>query len=257
MLASLKNRVNQEILISIDDIDFDSNLSKPVSKKFRIEIDFEIRESLIYYNDNNIIRLWISRAQEEKIFRLTHDENQHAETHRCFYRISETFFISRLLKKIRIYVKHCSAYQINQIKRHFSYDELISISTTSRSFHIIAMNFIVELLDKYDCLLTITNKFSRWLFLISRYIIEFAATWDRKMLRQLQFSNWDIFEAIIFDRDSKFISNFWQEIFKQLEISLLTSTTYHSQIDDLSKRFNQIVKIVIKYLIICYSDLDW
>ena len=105
---SLKNSIFQNSSISIDAFDSDE-FHQTISRKFRIDIDFEIRDDLIYYIDSDTLRLCISRSQEEKIFRLAHDENQHAEIYRCFHRISKTLFISRLFKKIRIYVKHCSA----------------------------------------------------------------------------------------------------------------------------------------------------
>ena len=131
------------------------------------------------------------------------------------------------------------------------------ISTTSHLFYIIVMNFIVKLLRKYDCFLIVIDKFSRRLILISRYVIDFAVSWSRKMLFRLQSIDWDISEAIISNRDLKFISNFWKKIFRQLEISLLMITVYHSQINELSERFNQTIEIAIRYLIICNLDLDW
>ena len=186
MLANLKYRVQQKrstsfisIAIfnestSIDAVDLETN--EAISRKFRIEIDFELSDDLIYYTSNNVRRLCISRSLEKKVFRLTHDDT-HFEVHRCFQLISKTLYISRLLRKLRTYVKHCSSCQVNQTKRHRLYEELmsISISNTSRSFHTMTMNFIVVLSEKYDCLLIITNKFSRRLLLISRYIIDSIA----------------------------------------------------------------------------------
>ena len=38
---------------------------------------------------------------------------------------------------------------------------------------------------------------------------------------------------------------------------LLTNIVYHSQTNESSERFNQTVKITIKYFIIIYLDIDW
>ena len=257
ILSSLK--IHLAMKSSSQTIDFDNSNEKSLSKKFRIEIDFKLLDELIYYIDENDdrTRLCILKILKKEMFRLAHDESHHVEANRYFHRISNTLYISRLSKKIRTYVKHCSTCQVNQIKRHISYEELMSISTTSHSFHTIAMNFIVRLLEKYDCLLIVTDKFSRRLMLISRYVIDFAVFWSRKMLSRLQSTDWDIFETIISNRDFKFISNFWKKIFRQLELSLLMSTVYHSQTDELSERSNQTIEIAIRYLIICNLDLDW
>ena len=181
MLVDLNERVNQELTTLIDALD----VEETIFKKFRTRIDFEIKDDLIYYIERNRSRLCILKILKEEIFRLAHDDNQHVEAHRCFHRISKTMFISRLLRKIRSYVDHCLSCQVNQTKRHRSYEELMSIFTTSHSFHIIAMNFIVGLLDKYDSLLIITNKFSRRLLLILEYITKSIVVWARKIISDL------------------------------------------------------------------------
>ena len=73
-----------------------------ISKKFRIEIDFELFEKLIYYTRDETRRLCFFINIENKIFRLIHDENIHVEVHRCFNKIINIFYISRLSKKIDV-----------------------------------------------------------------------------------------------------------------------------------------------------------
>ena len=53
------------------------------------------------------------------------------------------------------------------------------------------------------------------------------------------------------------MSNFWQAVFARLRTKLLTSTVFYSSINDDSKRTNQTVKIIFRYLIIIYSNIDW
>ena len=106
---------------------------------------------------------------------MTHDENYHADVHRCYQRIFDAFYISKLSRKLRIYINHCSSYQINQIKRHQSYEKLVFISIPPHFFHIIIMNFIIDLFGKYDCFLILTNKFIRRIQFILKYITDFVA----------------------------------------------------------------------------------
>ena len=146
------------------------------SKSVRIEIDFKIVDGFIYYIDtNDRDRLCISKSLKEEIFQQAHDENHHAEAHRCYSRISEILFIFKLLKKFRVYIEHCSSCQVNQIKKHAFYEKLMFISTAPQPFHIIIMNFIVKLLNKYDCLFIITDKFSCRVLFIFDYFIDFVA----------------------------------------------------------------------------------
>lgn len=137
-----------------------------ISKKFRIEIDFELFEKLIYYTENEIRRLCLFINVEEKIFRLTHDENMHVDIHRYFNRIANIFYISRLSKKIRRYIEHCFNCQFTQTKRHRSYEKLMLITSSSQLFHTIIIDFILTLFDELNVIFIVTNKFSRRVTLI-------------------------------------------------------------------------------------------
>ena len=128
------------------------------------EINFEFHNDLIYYKDRK--KLCILFNFEKKIFEFAHDSNQHFDAHRCFLRINDTLFIFKLSKKIRVYINHCSDCQFNQTKRHRSYEELMSINSSSISFHTIAINFILAIFENLDTFLTITCKFFKRLTII-------------------------------------------------------------------------------------------
>ena len=184
MLKKL-NEQNQKVI---------SNVKKTFS-----DIFFETRDKLIYHNDNDRLRLCVSQLLKKKVFRLTYDQNQHLKINRSYHWLTDILYISRLYRKIRAYVIHCPTCQINQTKRHIIYDELNFIFPSFISHHIIAMNFIVDLSRKYDCLLTIICKITRQLFFIFDYSIDSAVSWARKILIALQFVDWEIFIIIIFD----------------------------------------------------------
>ena len=130
------------------------NSSSDSKERIRTEIDFEMHNDFIYYKKNR--RLCISKSIEKKIFNLTHDNNQHSDAIKCFYRIKEFLFISRLFKKLKTYIDHCSQCQLNQTKRHKIYEKLMSISISAISFYTVAMNFIMTISNDLDTLLTVT-----------------------------------------------------------------------------------------------------
>ena len=134
--------------ITIEKSVIDEKSKKRIFKKFRIDVNFELNNDLIYYIDEEIHRLCLFTTIKEEIFRLIHDENVHADIHRCFDRITDIFYIFKLIKKIRRYIEHCFNYQLTQIKRHRSCDEFMSIISSSQSFHTIIKNFIVILFDE-------------------------------------------------------------------------------------------------------------
>ncbi len=164
MLTSLKQQIlqkqNYQILDNYNNIDRSRNAKKFVSKKFCINIDFKLCENLIYYFDkDNILQLYIFKLIKEKIFKTIYNNNYYFDYY-CYLAQINNLFILKLYKKIYIYIKYCSVYQINQTKYYRLYSKLISIFTKSYFFYTIVIDYIVNLFDKYNYLLTIIDKFS-------------------------------------------------------------------------------------------------
>jgi hypothetical protein len=107
----------------------------------------------------------------QNIFKMTHDDQAHADFHRANAIIFETLYIRRLAHYLRQYIEYCSQCLLNQTKRHKSYKSLIFISSAKISFHTIVMNFVLALSQfekkKFDILFTVTDKFFKTKLLIS------------------------------------------------------------------------------------------
>lgn len=240
-------------------------ISKNLLQISRIDIDFQLIDDLIYHihenNDYDIdeSRLCISKNCQKEIFKIAHDDNAHVDHHRVYRRLIEIVYMFDMSRKLCLYLRHCLACQLNQIKRHNSYEKLTSIFTSTLSFHIIAMNYILTLFEMkdLDVMLIMTNKVTRQLQLSVDKFIWSASQWVEQIVDRLQIIDWDVSKAIIFDRDRKFTFEFWTTFFIRMNTNFLMSSAYHSQIDDLSERFNQIVKITLRYLISKNFDVNW
>ena len=253
MLTNLLNKLSNETRFEESSKSFQHENDRLV----KTEIDFELKDDLLYHKINNKLRLCISKVLKKDIFKLTHDDNQHAELIRFYARIVESLYILKLFRKLRAYITHCSICQLNQTKRHRFYEELMSIICSTISFHTIAMNFILKISKKnYDTLLTIICKYSKRIAIISEKMIYDAKNWVKCTLNRLLTANWRLSAAIISNRDFKFISDFWQQFFSMLDTDILTTTAYHSQIDEQSKRSNQTIEIIIRFLYANNSDVD-
>ena len=227
------------------------------ARSVKTEIDFELKDDLLYHKTDNKLRLCIPKALKKDIFKLTHDDNQHAEVTRFYARIVESLYILKLFRKLRTYITHCPTCQLNQTKRHRPYEELMSIICPTISFHTIAMNFILTIPEKnYDTLLTITCKYSKRIAIISEKTIYNAKDWVKCTLNRLLTANWKLSAAIISNRDLKFISDFWQQFFVMLDTDILTTTAYHPQADEQFERSNQTIEIAIRFLYANNPDVD-
>lgn len=132
------------------------------------------------------------------------------------------------------------------------YGSLIPIDRPGVPFHTVAMDFIVSLpvtTSGMDSLLTVTDKFSKRVLLLPGKTTFSASKWADVLLANLTKQGWGIPVATISDRDSKFMSELWQAIFRKLGTDILVSTAYHPQTDSQSERTNQSVEIALRYFV--------
>ena len=206
MLIDFFSRLNNEIRFE----EASESFQHENARSAKTEIDFELKNELLYHKTNDKIRLCISTALKKNIFKLTYDSNQHAKIIRFYAHIVETLYIFKLSKKLKVYITHCLICQLNQIKRHKLYKELMSVICSSISFHTIVMNFILTISEKndFDTLLTIICKYSKKITIISEKVTYNAKNWANSTLNRLLTADWKLSAAIISNRDFKFIFEF-------------------------------------------------
>ena len=95
----------------------------------------------------------------------------------------------------------------------------------------ISMDFITGLpkVQGRDCLYVVVD----WLTKFAHFAISFdySATHVVELFFREVFRLHGLPKTIVSDRDSKFTSAFWQELFKLVGTELATSTSYHPQSD--------------------------
>ena len=228
-------------------------------------LPFLINNGLIYYQDTTDTtterrRLCIPDHDNliKEVFELAHDEAGHPGYARTHERIIQTLFIQRLSQKLHENLRHCPKCRINQTPRHKPYGVLQPIFTPLEPCHTITIDFILALPrsspEEYDCLLTVTDKFSKKLALIPGRETYKAKDWAIALLDRLMIADWGLPKAIVSDHDPKFLSELWRTWFSKLNVQLLTSTSYHPQTDGQSERTNQTVEIALRYYLSTMED---
>ena len=213
---------------------------------------------LIYHVDRltGLQRLCIPKSMFGEIFSLCHDDT-HPGYERCFDKISSSFFVRRLSKNLREFLRHCPKCQLYQTKRHKPYGALQPVLSNPTLFHTVTIDFILALPsthDKLDTAITVTDKFSKRLTAIAGKSTYSAPDWARVLLQRFAEADWGIPPVIISDRDRKFLSDMWREIFNHLNVRLLYSTGYHPQTDGQSERTNQTFEIALRFMLATVDD---
>ncbi len=221
----------------------------------KIEVNFALKKKLLYHVKDKK-RLCIFSNCEINVFQLAHNQNNHSKHNKIYAKLIDQVYISKLSRKIRQYIKHCSTCELNQTKRHFLYEELVSMSENI-SFRTLTMNFISAFSNDMNTALIVIYKASKKIIIIAEKFTWTIVNWAKTLLERLFITNWIISENIISNKDLKFIFEFWRTVINKLKIKLLMSIAYHSQTDKQSKKTNQIVKIALRFFLTKNSRIDW
>src|SRR5436190_23556706 len=104
------------------------------------------------------------------IFKMTHDEMRHCKFNRAFEHLHK-LAINKISHQLQVYINECSDCSKNQTHHHKFYSNFQSILSSSISFHILAIDFILTLSvfkKDYNVMLIITDKFIKNIQLILR-----------------------------------------------------------------------------------------
>ena len=217
------------------------------------KLPYEMVDGLLYCRtENGMRRLCIPSNLEHEVFKLAHDEMGHPGYARTHEKLTTGLFIYNMATKLHEYIRHCPHCQMNQTPRHRPYGSLQPIYSPARPFHTITIDFILALpkaASGEDCVMSVTDKFSKAISLIAGEIRWGGELWAQALLDRLLLLGWGIPWATISDRDRRFMGQLWEEIFRLLKVDLLYSTAWHPQTDGMSERSNQTAEIALRYFI--------
>ena len=200
----IENSVWKKVLKTLDSSEKDN-----IDLLFLRDNDLIYRKKISHNMPFTSRRLCISTFVVKNILSLVHDEN-HSEFDRTYLQIVSSWYIQRLTKHIKAYIKHCLKCSLNQTRRHKPYESLQSILTSSVPFHSIAIDFILALFISsvdMNAIMSVICKFSKRITAISEKFTWTVFEWIDALLQRLDIADWDLFKNIIFDKDKKFLSD--------------------------------------------------
>jgi hypothetical protein len=177
----------------------DFYMTSSIKSSLKISVSNHSNNKNLIYHVNRLTeekRLCISFNCVSDILIIAHEQEQdHSEFDVCFEIIIRFWYIKKLIKALRQYIKHCSQCLTIQTRRHKSYENLQFIHSFFVSFHTIIMNFVLELSkieEEIDCVLSIIDKFTKRVMLISRKFTYTAEDWAISLLEETQRRDWEI-----------------------------------------------------------------
>ncbi|GMF29260.1 unnamed protein product [Phytophthora fragariaefolia] len=161
--------------------------------------------------------------------------------------ITRDFYWSDQYKWVRKYVRGCEVYQ--HVKPAlFSQAPLQSLPTPSECWQSISMYFVFGLppdTKQRTGIVAFFDRFSKMVHLAT-VPAEVAAKQAARLIADMVFRHHGMPIDIVSDRDPRFTSRFWQEVFELFGTQLSMSTAVHPQIDRQTERVNRVLVDALK-----------
>jgi hypothetical protein len=215
-----------------------------------------IKNGLVYKQE----RLFIPNDEiRTKIVQDRHDSalGGHFGQNKTEYSINREFFWPNMSQFIREYVASCDVCQRIKKPRHKSYGLLKPLPIPKKPWCSLSLDFVTGLpktRNGEDAILVVVDRFSKMVHL---FPCTTKATADQIAILFLRvIALHGIPEDMVSDRDPKFISIFWQSLWKRLGTKLKMSTSFHPQTDGQTERMNSVMEQVLRAYT-AYDQLDW
>ena len=183
------------------------NQGKPSKETYR----FFMENNLIYYADpaDERRRLCILSTMEKEIFKMAHDERNHARFYRAYDTIVANFYIRNFFRRLKLYIAYCLPCGHLQITRHAPYGALHPVVSFPISFHTVTADFILALFkikEGLNQIMSLTCKYTKKIRLIPGKDTWSAEDWARAYYKEI--TKWSLPACFIGDRDTKWLSDF-------------------------------------------------
>jgi hypothetical protein len=230
------------------------------------------RRYLLYLVEGDKLRLCVPRAMVVPFLQMAHDKNNHAGFERTYQRLRQSYFMKGASTTIKDYIKHCPSCLINKPTNYTPSGRLIPITAPASPWELITVDFVVKLpactpksglwkqlsgkdLPAYDSFLSITDKLTKYVVLVAGCEKWTAEEWATRYYEKV-FHIFGVPAAMISDRGSVFVSQFWTTIFQLMKTDCVATTAYNPRSDGQSERTHQVVEIALRHCVNANQD-DW
>jgi transposase InsO family protein len=220
----------------------------------------------LYSVHNNLIfsgfQLYVPSSDEIKsqLMKEAHDSAVagHVGVAKTLDSLTRTYYWPKMAQDVKEYISTCPSCLSIKPRNNRPPGLLHPIPHPLRRWQQVTLDLITGLPrtpDGFDAILVVVDKCSKLLHLIpttsSVTAPELADLFFREIVR-----HHGIPSSIISDRDPRFTSSFWSQLWKRLGTSLAMSTAYHPETDGQTERANRTIEDMLRAYVNQRQD-DW
>ena len=231
----------------------DEDRAKAISKhKLRLEDGFWCRDDRYYVPS--------SKSLKTKLLAEAHDSilAGHVGSAKTIELVSRNYYWPRMYEEIKHYVATCTKCQQNKASHEHPQGLLQPLPVPERRWQQVTMDFITQLpmtKSGHDAIVVFVDKLSKMVHLVPTTTTVDAPQVAKIFMREVVRLH-GVPESIVSDRDPRFTSSFWRELWKMLGTRLAMSTAYHPQTDGQTERANRTLEDMLRAFVSVRQD-DW
>jgi hypothetical protein len=220
---------------------------------------YTVKDGLIYTQHNRIY-VPADDTLRHSLLHEHHDTpvNGHLGEYKTLERLSRHYYWPNMRRSIQQYIQQCQSCQLNKTSTQLPIGLLQSLDIPGKRWETVTMDLITQLpvtKQGKDAIVVMVDKFSK--------MVHYAATATTCTADQLARIFFDtvvklhgIPKYIISDRDPRFTSKFWTDLWKLCGTQLRMSTAYHPQTDGQTERANRTLEEMLRHYVSDKQD-DW
>lgn len=202
--------------------------------------EYKVIEEIILYKG----RIFVvpNSKVKGKVLKEYHDNPLagHQGYYKTYKQVREKYSWKGLKKDVLKYVQECMICKRNKTEQNHPVGVLQPLPIPTQKWQSISMDFIMGLpkTQGKDCIYVVVNR-------LTKYAHFFSISMDYKAPQVAKVFFTEIFRLhglprnIVSDRDSQFMRQFWQELFRLSRTTPTPSTSYHPQMDGQTEIVNK------------------
>ena len=214
---------------------------------------YSLQDGILYFIRGPSPRIYIPASNKPLISTLMrehHDSSSasHLGISKTYDRLSQHYFWPGMTYTVRKYVQSCESCQRNKSSTQKPLGLLFPHTIPDRPWSHVSMDYIFDLpiSSGFDGMLVFVCKFSK-----EAIAVPCVKTIDAYKSAELFFrevySHHGLPDVIISDRDPRFVSHFWQELFNLCDCKLNMSSGHHAETDGQTERMNRTLEDMLRH----------
>ncbi|CAI7733187.1 unnamed protein product [Closterium sp. NIES-53] len=200
------------------------------------------------------------RSLQQLLLSEYHDTitGSHFGVEKTYARLSNDYHWPRMHADVRDFIRTRRTCQQLKARTTNRYGLLQPIPPPTKVWDEVTMDFIMDLprtSRSYNAILVVVDRLSKMTHFIPTHTTVTAPETARLFFDHIVRLH-GLPSAIISDRDPRFLSNFWQSLFKLHGTRLKFSTTYHPEMDGQTERMNRTLEDALRAQVTA-RQTDW